>query len=136
MTYLLDTDICSYLMKRRLPGLIERVRVFAPGELKVSVITVYELEFGARRSDRYDELSRTIRAFLENVEVLPFGLEAARHAGEIRAELTAAGMVIGAYDLQIAGHARSIEATLVTNNVREFSRVRDLQIENWASNDF
>ncbi len=131
--YILDTDICSYLMKRRHPALIERVRGFEPRELKTSVITVYELEFGARRSGRYDAISRVISAFLDNVGVLPFDTPAARHAGAIRADLTTAGVIIGAYDLQIAGHARSLGATLVTNNVREFSRVRDLQIENWVA---
>jgi tRNA(fMet)-specific endonuclease VapC len=132
--YLLDTDICSYLMKGRRPALVERVRVFAPGELKVSSVTVYELEFGARKSGRYEKLSRIIRAFLENVEILPFDTSAARHAGAIRADLSAAGKIIGAYDLQIAGHARSLGATLVTNNVREYSRVRDLGVESWAEN--
>ena len=130
--YLLDTDISSYLMKRRHPGLIERVQAFAPGELKISAVTVYELEFGARRSGR-PEIRRVIRAFLENVEVLLFDSLAAREAGKIRAHLAAAGTLIGAYDLLIAGHARSLGAVLVTNNVREFSRVRDLRLENWAA---
>ena len=128
--FLLDTDICSYLMKRRHPALIERVQDFAPGELKISVVTVYELEYGVKRSGR-PELSRVIRAFLENVEVLPFDTPAAREAGEIRAHLAKAGNLIGAYDLLIAGHARSLGANLVTNNLREFSRVRGLQLENW-----
>ncbi len=132
MIYLLDTDVSSYLMKRSHPALIQRVRSFAPRELKISVITVYELEFGARRSGRYEAISKVIRAYLSNVEVLPFNTAAAQHAGAIRADLAAAGTIIGAYDLQIAGHARSLDATLVTNNVREFSRVRGLNIENWA----
>ncbi len=129
--YLLDTDICSYLMKRRHPALIERVQGFAPSELKISVITVYELEFGARRSGR-PEIRRVIEAFLENVEVLPFDSPAARQAGDIRAHLAEAGTLIGAYDLLIGGHARSLGAVLVTNNVKEFSRVPDLRIENWV----
>lgn len=131
--YLLDTDICSYLMKRRSRALIQRVSRFPPRELKVSVVTFYELEFGARRSGRREDLLAVINAFLDNVEVLSFDHAAARHAAQIRAELTAAGTIIGAYDLLIAGHARSAGATLVTNNVAEFSRVRDLELENWAS---
>ncbi len=130
--YLLDTDICSYLMKRSHPALVERVRRFTPRELKISSVTVFELEFGAERSGRYEEISRIIRAFLTNVRVLPFNAAAARHAGAIRAELTTAGTIIGAYDVLLAGHARSLGATFVTNNVGEFSRVRDLRIENWA----
>lgn len=130
--FLLDTDICSYLMKRSHPELMNRVRKFAPRELKISVVTLYELEFGAQRSTRTEIILRTIGAFLSNVDVLPFGEPAARHAAIIRANLTAQGTIIGAYDLQIAGHARSIDATLVTNNMREFSRVPGLQVENWA----
>ena len=132
MTYLLDTDICSYLMKRTHPALIERVKAFAPRELKVSVVTVFELEYGAKRSGRYDALMRVIRAFLDNADLLPFDFGAASEAGAIRAHLDAARVTIGAYDLLIAGHARSTGSTLVTNNVREFSRVPALAIENWT----
>lgn len=130
--FLLDTNICSYLMKRSHPALIHRVRAFGPGELKVSTVTVYELAYGAQRSDRPEQVSEVIRAFLRNVEVLPFDEPAARHAGAIRADLAARGQPIGAYDLLIAGHARSTGATLVTNNEREFSRVGSIEIENWA----
>ena len=107
----------------------------APRELKVSAVTAFELEFGARRSSRYEEVRRVIDAFFLNVEIVPFDFEASRHAGEIRAELTADGNLIGAYDLLIAGYTRSREATLVTNNVREFSRVPGLSIENWSIED-
>lgn len=132
--FLLDTDICSYLMKRRFPALVEKVRGFAPGELKVSVVTVYELEFGARRSAKQG-IRRIIRAFLDHVEILPLDPSVAREAAEIRAHLAASGSMIGAYDLLIAGHARSLGAVLVTNNVREFSRVEDLRFENWTVAD-
>lgn len=132
MTYMLDTDISSFVMKRSHADLIERVRGFAPGALKVSVVTVFELEFGARRSDRYQALKRVIEAFLGNVEVLPLDLSAAQDAGAIRADLAGSGQLIGAYDLLIAGHARSGGFTLVTHNVSEFSRVAKLEIEDWA----
>ena len=130
--YLLDTDICSYLMKRTHPALVERVKGFAPRELGISVVTVYELEYGARRAGRYQEMMRVIAAFLENVAVLSFDVSAARRAGRVRAELADDGAIIGAYDLLIAGHALATGSTLVTNNVREFLRVRDLAVENWA----
>jgi tRNA(fMet)-specific endonuclease VapC len=131
--HLLDTDVGSYVMKRRDRNLVARVRQFARGELKVSVITVFELEYGARRSGRYSSMMRVIEAFLANVEVLSFTRAAAKESGAVRAELSAAGNLIGAYDLLIAGHARAIGATLVTNNVDEFSRVPGLALENWAS---
>jgi tRNA(fMet)-specific endonuclease VapC len=131
--HILDTDVCSYLMKRTQPALIERVKSFAPRELKVSAVTVFELEYGILRSERHEQLRRVVRAFLDNVEVLDWTAPAAREAGAVRAELAAAGTPIGSYDLLIAGHARSLKATLVTNNLREFSRVSGLRLEDWAA---
>jgi tRNA(fMet)-specific endonuclease VapC len=129
--FLLDTDICSYLMKRAHPALVDRVSSFGPRELKVSVVSVFELEFGIRRSDRQEMLRRVVRAFLDNVEVLDWTTPAAEHAGAIRAELATLGAPIGSYDLLIAGHARSLGATLVTNNHREFRRVAGLSLTDW-----
>jgi tRNA(fMet)-specific endonuclease VapC len=131
MNYVLDTDICSYLMKRSHPALIERVKTFAARDLKVSVVTLFELEYGILRSERHEHLRRVVRAFLENVEVLDWTAPAASEAGAVRAELAAVGSPIGAYDLLIAGHVRSLNATLVTNNRREFSRVSGLQLTDW-----
>ena len=130
--YLLDTDTCSYFMKERHDAILERMRGFRRGELKVSSITQYELEYGAWRSARPDELSAVVGSFLSRVEILPFDVTAARHAARIRAELAAVGTPIGFYDTLIAGHGRSLEAILVTNNVAEFDRVQGLQVENWA----
>jgi tRNA(fMet)-specific endonuclease VapC len=130
--FLLDTDVCSYVMKRRSPALVARVRGFEPGELKVSSVTVFELAFGARRSGRFDEIDRIVRAFLANVETLPFDFAAADEAGAVRAELAGIGQPIGAYDLLIAGHARSLGAVLVTHNTRELTRVQGLQVEDWT----
>jgi tRNA(fMet)-specific endonuclease VapC len=130
--YVLDTDICSYLMKRTHPALIERVTQFAPQELKISAVTVFELEYGILRSERRETLRRVVREFLENVEILTWTAPAAVEAGAVRAELAAEGRPIGAYDMLIAGHARSLNATLVTNNLQEFSRVSGLQLDDWV----
>ena len=129
--YLLDTDTCSYLMKRTHPVLIDRVRAFRPGELKVSVVTQYELEYGVRRSGRIEDLGLVVAAFLGNVEVLPFDTPAARQAAQIRSDLAVSGAMIGSYDLLTAGHALALRATLVTNNTQEFGRVPGLRVENW-----
>jgi len=131
--YLLDTDTCSYFMKKRHESIIERMRGFRTGELKVSTITQYELEYGAWRSIRRDDLIAVVGSFLSRVEILPFDVAAGRQAARVRAELAAAGTPIGFYDTLIAGHARSLEAILVTNNVAEFGRVGGLQIENWVA---
>ena len=130
--YLLDTDTCSYLMKRTHTVLIDRVRTFRPGELKVSVVTQYELEYGVHRSGRTEELGLVVAAFLGNGEVLPFDVPAARRAAQIRGDLAASGTMIGSYDLLIAGHALALGATLVTNNNQEFERVPGLRVENWT----
>jgi tRNA(fMet)-specific endonuclease VapC len=131
--FVLDTDICSYLMKRSQPALIERVRTFAPRELGISAVTLFELEYGIRRSERQEHLRRVVRAFVDNVEVLTWTADAAAEAGAVRAELAAAGSPIGSYDVLIAGHVRSLGATLVTNNRDEFSRVRELRLEDWLA---
>lgn len=132
MIYVLGTDICSDIIRRQFPHLNQRIETFSNQELKVSSISVFELEFGALRSQRTEHLQRVISRLLDLVQVLPFDLRAAKQAGEIRAILTSQGRKIGAYDTQIAGHSRSLGATLITNNVREFSRVPDLEIENWT----
>lgn len=132
MTYLLDTDICSYVMRRNAPRLEERIRGHAQGVLKVSAVTQFELEYGARRSTRSNDLLTVIESFLANVEIKPFDFAAARQASVVRARLAAAGRLIGQYDLLIAGHALALGATLVTNNVGEFRRVVGLVVENWA----
>lgn len=132
MKVLLDTDICSYLLKRTHPALVDRVRASSPGELSISAVTVFELEFGARRLPEADRWLDVIGAFLANLEILPFDTPAAREAAGVRAELESDGRPIGAYDLLIAGHARALGATLVTNNTRGFSRVGNLRIDNWV----
>ncbi|MEO1368228.1 MAG: PIN domain-containing protein [Acidobacteriota bacterium] len=132
MTFLLDTDICSFAMKRRFAGLEERLLQFDSGELKVSAATEYELQVGALKRGNSDHLQRVIGKFLSLVEVLDFDRDAARNAAAVRARLEQAGRPLGAMDMLIAGHALSIGATLVTNSVREFSRVEGLTVENWA----
>lgn len=132
MTFLLDTDICSFAMKRRFPTLEARFAQFGRGELKVSTATEYELHTGASKLANPRRLRQAIDDFLSLVEVLDFGRAAARSAAAVRARLERTGRPIGATDMLIAGHALSIDATLVTNNLREFRRVDGLVLENWA----
>ncbi|PIW29690.1 MAG: VapC toxin family PIN domain ribonuclease [Rhodospirillales bacterium CG15_BIG_FIL_POST_REV_8_21_14_020_66_15] len=132
LRYLLDTDICIYAMKDRPAGLRE---TFADhrGAMAVSTVTVFELSYGVERSAERRRNREVLEGFLGRLEVLDFDLAAAVHAAEIRAGLVAAGSPIGAYDLQIAGHARSRGLAVVTNNTREFTRVPGLDVRNWAS---
>jgi tRNA(fMet)-specific endonuclease VapC len=131
---MLDTDICSYAMKRRSAALQEKLTTFAPGKLKISVITVFEFHYGVCRLPTIAKARAavTINTFLDNVEVLNFDHQAAEHAAIIRAQFINQGQPIGAFDLLIAAHACSTNAVIVTNNTREFSRVDGLIVENWS----
>ena len=131
--YLFDTDICSYIMKRSHPVLLERIRRVPLQEQAVSVVTVAELLYGARLSSDPKRARQAFDAFIRHLAVLDWTKEAAEHYADIRADLRQRGQMIGANDLLIAAHARSEGAVLVTNNVREFGRVRRLQVENWSA---
>lgn len=130
--YMLDTDISSYIMKRSHDAVLRRLRKAPIGVVCISVITKSELLFGVEVSPRRQQDRAAVDEYLRHVEVLDFPDEAALHYAQIRAELKARGTMIGANDLFIAAHARSLKITLVTNNTGEFGRVQDLNIENWA----
>lgn len=131
--YMLDTDTCSYVMKRSNAGVLRRLQGVAPADVYISVITKSELLYGVEVSPRPDQDQLALDAFLGYVEVLDFADEAASHYAKIRAHLKTRGKMIGANDLFIAAHARSTGLTLVTNNTQEFRRVPNLQLENWAN---
>ena len=130
--YMLDTDICSYVMKRSHPAVLRRLRAVPVADVCMSVVTKAELLYGVEVSPRRSQDAAALAAFLAYVESLEFPDEAALHYAEIRASLKRRGAMIGANDLFIAAHARSLGVTLVTNNVAEFERVDDLRIENWT----
>jgi len=130
--YLLDTDTCSYIMKRSNGAVLKRLQQVPVGDVCISVITKSELLFGVELSLRRQQDEVALNAFLRYVEVLDFPDAASLHYAKIRADLKTLGTMIGANDLFIAAHARSLGLMLVTNNTREFGRVRDLAIENWT----
>jgi len=129
--YMLDTDTCSYIMKRSNDTLLKRLQKIPVSDVCISVITKSELLYGVEVSPRRQQDEDALQAFLRYVEVLDFPDEAAPHYAKIRAYLKTGGTMIGANDLFIAAHARSLGLTLVTNNTREFGRVPRLVIENW-----
>lgn len=131
--YLLDTDISSYIMKRSHEAVLRRLQTVPIGAVAISVVTKSELLYGVEVSPRRQQDSLALSEYLRHVEVLDFPDEAALHYAQIRAALKASGAMIGANDLFIAAHARSLRLTLVTNNTGEFGRVPDLKIENWAA---
>jgi tRNA(fMet)-specific endonuclease VapC len=130
--YMLDTDTCSYVMRRASASLVERLRAVDVREVCMSVITKAELSYGVRISPRPAQDGKALRALLRYVEVLDLAGGATEHYADIRADLGSRGRMIGANDLFIAAHARSLGLTLVTNNVAEFGRVEGLDVENWV----
>ena len=133
MRYLLDTNICVYISKRRPAQVMERFDHVRPGEMGMWVITYFELMFGAWKSHQREFSLGVIEALRRWIAVLPLEEGAASEYGRVRAQLERAGIPIGNMDLLIASHALSLGLTLVTNNVREFSRIEGLKIENWAA---
>lgn len=130
MKYLLDTNIVIGLSKGR-PEARSRLAQLPAQALLLSPIVLCELEFGIAKSQRPEANRAALALLIANLPVVDFNSEVAVHYGRIRAQLEAAGQPIGPNDLLIAAHALSIGATLVTDNVREFSRVPGLVVENW-----
>jgi len=132
--YMLDTDTCSYIMRRSHDALLKKLAKVPISEVCISVITKSELLYGVEVSPKQQQDEAAVEALLRYVEVLDFPDEASSHYAKIRADLKSRGVMIGANNLLIAAHARSLGMTLITNNTREFRRVRDLAMENWTKN--
>lgn len=133
MRYMLDTNICIYIMKRQPPEVEDRLHDVAIGDVSLSGIVLAELWYGVHRSQRHERNEAALRDFLRFVKVLDWPTDAAGAYGAIRAALTRQGSIIGGNDLLIAAHAIYEGAILVTNNGREFERVSGLNTENWAA---
>lgn len=131
MRYMLDTDICIYVINARPPAVLEAFKAHAAEGLGISAVTAAELFFGVARTGSERNLL-ALRQFLAALEIAPFDDRAAEVFGSLRAWLTAQGTPIGPYDTQIAAHAQSLGLTLVSNNTREYARVPGLRVENWA----
>lgn len=129
---MLDTDTCSYIMKRSNPLVLKRLQSVPVGDVCMSVVTKAELLYGVAVSPKHAHDAAALAAFLPYVEVLEFDEDAALHYAEIRADLKKRGSLIGANDLFIAAHARALGLTLVTNNTAEFERVERLKLDNWT----
>jgi len=133
MRYMLDTNICIYLIKRQPREVIDKFQGIAPGEMAISSVTVAEMMYGVAKSQHKDKNKSALESFLAPLEIVDFDIKAAQHYGTVRAYLEKMGTAIGAYDLMIAAHALSLDLVLVTNNEREFQRISDLVIENWVN---
>jgi tRNA(fMet)-specific endonuclease VapC len=130
LTYLLDTDICIYAMKGRSISLAEKFKA-NDGRVALPDVTLFEFLCGAEKYAEPAARLAVTESFAARLNLLPFDSRAAQHAGQIRAALERTGQSIGAYDLMIAGIARSQGLMLVTNNIREFGRVEELCLDGW-----
>ncbi len=130
--WMLDTDMCIYLIKRRSPTVIRKLQERRPTEVCISSITMAELQYGVEKSEARDKNASALVRFLAPLDILHFDHNAAIAYGQVRAHLERKGRPIGALDTLIGAHALSAGATLVTNNVREFRRLPGLKVENWA----
>lgn len=132
--YMLDTDTCIFLMRGDAPALEARVQEVPLQQQVMSVMTFAELTYGVRASAaaRRRQNQSALDALSTYLAVLPWPQEAAQHYAEIRLDLKKRGAQLGAADLMIAAHARATDAVVVTNNTKDFSRVRGLRVENWT----
>ena len=132
MRYMLDTNICIYLIKHKPEKVLRKLQTIHPEDVCISSVTYAELVHGVEKSAAVEKNRLALSMLLANMEILDFGVDAADCYGKIRADLEKKGRPIGPLDMMIAGHGQSLGYTVVTNNVKEFSRVSALRIENWA----
>jgi len=132
MKYLLDTNICVYIIRQRPPWVRERFNAFPIGDIGISSISMSELSYGVAKSSQPERNHAALDRFLLPLTVLPYDSKAAQYYGGIRANLEKTGTPIGPLDLLIAAHALSLDVTLVSNNTKEFARVTGLRLVNWA----
>jgi tRNA(fMet)-specific endonuclease VapC len=128
---LLDTNICIYLINQRPASVLERFQNLSTGDLGVSSVVAAELAYGIEKTNS-ERNKRALELFLAPLEIAPFNRECIWIYGQVRTHLEGQGTPIGSLDAMIAAHALALNATLVTNNVREFSRVPNLVVENWV----
>ena len=132
MRYMLDTNICIYVIKTKPEKVFQKLQTIHPEDVCISSVTYAELVHGVEKSIAVEKNRLALSMLLANMEILDFDAVAANCYGKIRADLEKKGTPIGPLDMMIAGHAQSLGYTIVTNYVKQFSRVAALKIENWA----
>ncbi len=130
--YMLDTNICIYIIKRKPENVIDRFRQTKISQVGISSITLSELEYGIAKSSKPDQNQFALAQFLAPMEILSYDDEAAQKYGRLRSFLEKQGTPIGSLDMLIAAHALAIDCILVTNNEKEFNRVPNLNLDNWV----
>jgi len=133
MRFMLDTDSCIAMIKRKPAQILRKITSLAPGEAGISAVTLSELRFGVAKSTDRERNSQALDEFLLPLEIADFDDAAASSYGKVRAALDAAGTPIGPLDTLIGAHALSLGAVLVTHNTREFLRIQGLTVEDWLA---
>ncbi len=129
---MLDTNICIYIIKNKPQNVREKLKEFDVGDLVLSSITVSELYYGVYKSEYMEKNLLALEHFLKPFDILEYDIKASVAYGKIRADLEKRGQIIGGLDMMIAAHALSCNMTLVTNNTKEFKRVKELKLDNWV----
>ena len=132
MRYMLDTNICIYVIKHKSESVFRKLKKIKPEDVCISSITYAELAYGVEKSAQPERNRLALSMMLSSIEIVAFDDAAADEYGEIRAGLERKGTPIGSLDILIAAHARSLGCTLVTNNTKEFCRVEGLEVVNWV----
>jgi tRNA(fMet)-specific endonuclease VapC len=132
MKFMLDTNTCIYIIKKKPPDVIERFIQTEISQIGISSITLSELSYGVSKSSKPEQNQIALAQFIAPLEILPYGDDAAQYYGTLRTHLEKQGTPIGSLDMLIAAHALSADCTLVTNNEKEFIRIPNLKIENWV----
>ena len=133
MRYMLDTNICIFIIKHKPEKVLAELLKHEPEEICISSVTYAELMHGVEKSKAVERNRAVLTQLLSNIEILDFDTKAAEEYGCIRATLEKKGTPIGPLDMMIAGHARSLDYILVTNNTKEFNRIENLKLEDWAN---
>jgi tRNA(fMet)-specific endonuclease VapC len=131
--YLLDTDTCIFARRHKPEAVLKKLLNLGFDRVCISVVTFYELSYGAEKHEHPIKARQQLRDFLRPFRIMEWTEEAASECARIRARLEKQGQMIGPYDVQIAAHARALGRTVVTNNVREFQRVEGITVENWCA---
>ncbi len=132
MEYILDTNICIYIIKKRPASVIERFTDLPFGSIGISTITLAELQYGIAKSSNPQKNQDALNRFITPLEILDFDYNAVLEYGKVRATLESKGKPIGPLDTLIGAHAKSLDLILVTNNEKEFLRIDELKVENWV----
>ncbi len=132
MKYMLDTNICIFIIKQKPESVIQRFMELKPGDICISSITYAELVHGAERSRGKEKNRLALTTFLSEIPILPFDDLAAQTYGRVKAELQREGISFSQLDALIAAHAKSKELILVSNHIRDFARVDGLIVEDWG----